>query len=97
MRTIISGPVTPAHLELADLMADIAATVLVTNGAPTPSAALGLPTDCYPIDQRLGELGEMARDYTLCLNADALIVVGHNPHLVGIARQYNLPVFEVER
>lgn len=97
MRTIISGPVTPEHLTLADLMAGISATSLVTNGAPNPSASLGLPVECHPIDQRLGELGPMARDYTLCLNADALVVVGHNPHLVGIARQYNLPIFEVER
>lgn len=97
MRTIISGPVTPAHLDLAELMADISATSLVTNGAPLPSVELNLPSVCHPLAPRLGELGEMARDYTLCLNADALIVVGHNPHLVGIARQYNLPVFEVER
>lgn len=94
MRTIISGHVQPDHLPLAELMADIAATSLVTNGAPMPGIELGLPTICYPIDPMMGALGEEARDYTLCLNADALIVVGQNDHLVRIARQYGLLVFE---
>ena len=96
MRTIISGHVQPDHLGLAELMADIVATSLVTNGATIPRVELGLPVVCYPIDPRLGALGEEARDYTLCLNADALVVVGHNDHLVKIARQYRLPVFEVQ-
>lgn len=96
MRTIISGPVQADHLGLADLMADIVATSLVTNGAPIPSIELGLPVVCYPIDPMLGALGEDARDYTLCQNADALIVAGQNDHLVKIARQYGLPVFEAQ-
>lgn len=97
MRTVISGPVTRDHLDLADIMVGILSTSLVTNGAPSPRADLDLPVACYPIDQRLGELGEIARDYTLCLNADAVIIVGKNKHLAEIARQYNLPIFEVER
>lgn len=95
MRTIISGPVKPEHLEIADLMAGIRPTSLVTNGRPAPDAKLGIPVTCFPVCERLGMLGETARDYTLCQNADALIVVGENPHLVGIARQYGLPVWEV--
>ncbi len=95
MRTIISGPVNRDHLDMADLMAGILPTSLVTNGAPAPGADLGLPATCFPICQRLGMLGEDARDYTLVQNADALIVVGGNDHLIKIARQYRLPVFEV--
>ncbi len=35
-----------------------------------------------------------ARDYTLTLNADALICVGDNPHLVTLAKKYDLLVYE---
>lgn len=95
MRTIISGPVTADHLADAELMAGITPTSFVTNGRQVPDADLGLPVACYPICQRLGMLGEAARDYTLCQNADALVVAGGNEHLVAVAHQYHLPVFEV--
>ena len=98
MRTIISGPVTQNHLDDADLLADIAPTSFVTNGLSAPPAKTGLPTEVYPIcPMQPKETSHIARDYTLVQNADALICVGHNPHLVELARTYDLPVYEVDQ
>lgn len=91
MRTVISGRVTPDVLDRADLISGIEPTSYVTNGAPVPA---GLPVETHPICKKLGDAGEQARNYTLCQNADALICVGHNPHLVGIATMYGLPVHQ---
>jgi hypothetical protein len=93
MRTILSGPVTADHLSTAELFG-IEPTSFVTNGATAPPADTGLPTDVFPVDVKLATLGGSARDFTLCQNADALICIGGNPHLVNIARQYGLAVFE---
>lgn len=96
MRTIISGPVTDDTLVSADLIAGITPSSYVTNGLwKTP----GLPphgwVDTWPIESKLGPgLGETARDYTLCQNADAAIIVGGNEHLAQVARQYGLLVYE---
>lgn len=96
MRTIISGHVTAAHIEDAELMADITPTSFVTNGRSTPPAC-GLDTEVYLVcDKQPKESSVIARDYTLVQNADALICVGHNPHLVDLARSYDLPVYEVD-
>lgn len=95
MRVIISGPVTQDHLDDADLLADIAPTSFVTNGLSTPPAC-GLETEVWPVCMMQPEATRIiARDYTLCQNADALVCVGDNPHLVDLARSYDLPVYEV--
>lgn len=94
MRTIISGLITAAVLADAELLAGIEPTSFVTNGQCSPPADSGLPTDALPICKKLASLGELARDYTLCQHADACIVVGGNDHLVRVAQQYGLPVFE---
>lgn len=94
MRTIISGPVTQAHLDDADLMAGISPTSFVTNGLSTPPASK-LPVDVYPPCPMQPEATRLAaRDYTLAHNADALVCVGDNPHLVELAKSYGLPVYE---
>ena len=98
MRVIISGPVTQDHLDDADLLADIAPTSFVTNGLSAPPVETGLPTEVYPICMMQPEATRViARDYTLCQNADALVCVGHNPHLVDLARTYDLVVYEVDQ
>lgn len=97
MRTIIHGPVTQDHLDDADLLADITPTSFVTNGLST-SPACGLYTEVWPIcPMQPKETSTLARDYTLVQNADALICVGHNPHLVDLARSYALAVYEVDQ
>lgn len=93
MRTIISGFVNEDDIANADLLAGIVPTSYVTNGRSDPPLSI-LPVATYPVDVKLGHFGEDARDYTLCQNADALIVAGSNDHLVRIAQQYGLPVFE---
>lgn len=95
MRTIISGRVTMRHIADADLIAGIVPTSFVTNGESEPPAAAKLPCEVMPICPKLPEAGERQRNYTLCQSADALICRGENNHLVNIARQYGLLVYEV--
>lgn len=96
MRVILSGLVTEDHLEDADLMAGISPTSFVTNGRSTPPM-MGLHTDVYPVcSKQPQETAEIARDYTLVQNADALVCVGHNPHLVELARSYGLDVYQAD-
>lgn len=95
MRVIISGPVTQDHLDDADLMAGITPTSYVTNGLSTPPASK-LQVDEHPLCMMQPEYSrERARDYTLVHNADALVCVGDNQHLVDLARSYDLLVYEV--
>lgn len=96
MRTIISGPVTDDVLFSADLIGGITPTSYVTNGLwKAPTLPPGGYVDIQPIESKLGqELGEPARDYSLCQSADAAIIVGGNPHLARVARQYGLLVYE---
>ena len=97
MRVIISGPVTQDHLDDADLLADIAPTSFVTNGLSTPPAC-ALPVEVWPVCPLQPEATRViARDYTLCQNADALVCVGDNPHLVDLALNYGLVVYEVDQ
>lgn len=88
MRTIISGPVT--HAMITD--APFEPTSFVTNGRCKPPALL--PLEVYPIcEKQPVETSEIARDYTLVQNADALILAGENDHLYNLARAYDLQVF----
>lgn len=95
MRTIIHGPVTADHLADAELFAGITPTSFVTNGLSRPPTK-DLPAEVYPLcDKQPEESRERARNYTLAQNADALICVGENEHLVSLARNYDLAVYEV--
>lgn len=93
MRTIISGKVTEQDIADADLFG-ITPTSYVTNGKSTPPVS-NLMTEVMPICPKLPEAGEKQRDWTMCLNADALIVAGGNDHLVQCARRFNLLIYEV--
>lgn len=93
MRTIISGKVTAQDIADADLFG-IVPTSYITNGLSTPPAGR-LPTDVMPICPKLPDAGEKQRNWTMCLNADALIVAGGNEHLVFCANRLNLLVYEV--
>lgn len=101
MRTIISGPVTARHLSDADLMAGITPTSFVTNGLfsiPDIPSGSRIYTEVFPLcPMQPEESRERARNYTLVQNADALICVGENDHLVSLARHYGLPVYEVSQ
>lgn len=95
MKVIISGPVTAEHLADAEMLVGIAPTSFVTNGLWSPPAS-ALPTEVYPIcPKQPKETAEIARNFTLALNADALICVGENDHLVHLANRYELVVYEV--
>lgn len=96
MKTILSGRVTMADIEDADFLAGIVPTSFITNGLSNPPAASKLPVEVFPVCQMQPvETAELARDYTLCQAADALICVGENDHLVNLARKYGLPVYVV--
>lgn len=93
MRTIIAGRVTADTLTAAEMFEGIEPTSYVTNGLSTPPAS-DLPTQAHPICRALGVLGKDARDYTLAQNADALVLRGEDEHLVRVARQYGLKVYQ---
>lgn len=96
MRVIIWGKVTQRHLDDADLMVGITPTSYVTNGTTVPPAS-NLPVTVFPIcDKQPETTRERANHYTLVHNADALICVGKNEHLVELAKRYELPVYEVD-
>lgn len=92
MRTIVAGRVSEATLEAAALFG-VEPTSYVTNGLSTPPAS-DRATTVFPIDKALGVLGREARDYTLVQSADALILVGHDEHLLRVATQYGLTVYQ---
>ena len=96
MRVVLSGPVTADHLADAELMAGITPTIYVTNGLTAPPRGNRLPVETYPIcPMQPVETRVQARNFTLAQNADALICVGDNDHLVSLARNYDLLVYEV--
>lgn len=96
MRVILSGPVTADHLADAELMVGITPTSFVTNGLSHPPRGSRLPVEVMPICMMQPvETRVQARNYSLVQNADALICVGENDHLVSRARDYDLLIYEV--
>lgn len=99
MRVIVAGPVEYEDIQDAELLAGIVTTQLVSNGVEhLPELELFIdlkPPLVFPLDPKLhGMYGEMSRNYTLVQNADALITKGKNKHLVKLAHQYKLLVYE---
>jgi hypothetical protein len=92
VRTIIAGRVTPDTLAAAQMFG-IEPTGFVTNGLSVPPVS-NLSTDVHPICKALGVFGREARDYTLCQRADALILVGRDDHLLRVANQYGLTLYQ---
>ena len=96
MRVILSGPVTADHLADAELMAGIVPTSFVTNGLSHPPRGNRLSVEIMePCMKQPAETRVRAREYSVVQNADALICVGENVHLVSLARNYDLLVYEV--
>lgn len=95
MRTIISGRVTAADVSDADLLGGIVPTSFITNGESFPPKGVDLPHEVMPLCPMLPDIGERQRNYTMCQRADALIVEGENEHLLKVARQYKLAIYEV--
>ena len=96
MRVILSGPVTADHLADAELMAGIVPTSFVTNGLSHPPRGNRLSVEIMePCMKQPAETRVRAREYSMVQNADALICVGENVHLVSLARNYDLLVYEV--
>ena len=96
MRVILHGPVTVEHLADAELMAGITPTSFLTNGLSHPPRGSSLPVEVMePCMKQPAETRIRAREYRMVQNADALICVGENDHLVSLARNYDLLVYEV--
>ena len=96
MRVILSGPVTADHMADAELMAGIVPTSFVTNGLSHPPRGNRLSVEIMePCMKQPAETRVRAREYSMVQNADALICVGENVHLVSLARNYDLLVYEV--
>ena len=96
MRVILHGPVTADHMADAELMAGIVPTSYVTNGLSEPPRGNRLSVEIMePCMKQPAETRVRAREYSMVQNADALICVGENVHLVSLARNYDLLVYEV--
>ena len=96
MRVILHGPVTADHLADAELMAGIVPTSFVTNGLSHPPRGNRLSVEIMePCMKQPAETRVRAREYSMVQNADALICVGENVHLVSLARNDDLLVYEV--
>lgn len=92
MRVIISGPVTLADLQEAELMLGITPTEFVTNGLWHPPAELNLPVEVHPICTMRPD-AERANNFTLVLYADALVCRDADQGLIESANIYELLVF----
>jgi hypothetical protein len=96
VKTILYGPVTKAHLADAALFAGIEPTEFVTGGTPTPPFSQR-PTTVIPVDPMVhGEAGERQQHWRMAINADALVCVGQNDHLVHAANSFKLPVYQTD-
>ena len=95
MKTIISGPVHHRHIDDAELFAGIVPTSYLTNGDSMPPTDLPVEID-PPCPKLPGELGEHQRNWSMCNTAEALVLVGHNPHLLNAARKLKLKVYEAD-
>lgn len=95
MKTVISGKITRAILDDADLMAGITPSSFVHNGYSHHRVPADIPTAVEPPDSMLpGETGDKQRNWTMCLHADAVIVADGDAHLVRCAQSLKLPVYE---
>lgn len=94
MRTILYGPVDMDTLAMAAVFDIVPTCFVVHDRTPPPPVEANLPVWYHPVERKLGHGAEAARDYTLCQNADALIITDNNPHLLQVARQYKLAIFE---
>lgn len=95
MKTILYGPVTDAHLADAALFSGIEPTEYIV-GKTTPPVARR-PTTAIEVDPMVhGEAGDRQQHWRMAINADALICVGENEHLVHAAERFKLPVYQVE-
>lgn len=93
MRTIISGPVTANDLEDAEIFG-IEPTSFLSDGSEPPPKGVFIDTKVYKADPMLpGEPGVLRRDWVMCLDAEAIIIVGDNWHLKQCAKQAGLPLF----
>lgn len=94
MKVAVSGRITRAVLDNADLIGGFTPTVLLVNDVQ-PQPNVGLPLEVMPICRMLDEDAAVRqRNYSLCQAAEAAIITDENEHLARIARSYGLPVYE---
>ena len=95
MKTILHGQVTEQHLADAALFSGITPTSYITNGSASPPFG-ALAVDVMPPDPMVGEVAVLQSHVRMVLEADALICVGANKHLVRVAEAFDLLVYEAE-
>ena len=96
MKTILHGPVTEQHLADASLFAGIEPTEYITGTKNCPPCSQR-PTTVIPVEPLVhGEAGDRQQHWRMAINADALICVGENEHLVHAAERFGLPIYQVE-
>ena len=96
MKTILYGPVTDAHLADAALFAGIEPTEYITGSKTAPQCSQR-PATVIPVEPLVGgEAGERQQHWRMAINAEALICVGYNEHLLHAASRFNLLVHQVD-
>ena len=95
MKTILHGQVTEQHLADAALFAGIEPTSFITNGGGTPPFG-PLAVNVMVPDPMVGEVAVLQSHVRMVLEADALICVGVNEHLVRVAEAFDLLLYEAE-
>lgn len=95
MKVVLSGPVTAEILDRADMLGGITIReAIVSDKQQPPPAELNLTVTCIPLSAMLGdELSVLQNDWRLVMAADAVVIVGDNPHLARCANIYQLPCY----
>lgn len=93
MRTILSGPVTREVMARAWIQQDIEPSLIICNGHSPLPADLDEQDIFVQVIESDPAWTDMkhsirARDYAMCQQADALILVGDNDHLLDVARRF---------
>ena len=95
MKTILHGPVSEQHLADAALFSGITPTPYITNGSASPPFG-ALVVNVMAPDPLVGEVAVLQSHVRMVLEADALICVGANKHLVRVAEAFDLLLYEAE-
>ena len=95
MKVALWGQVQERHLDDARLFAGIEPTEFITDGRFPPP--LDLPVMKIPVDPMVsGELGVRQQHCRFALNADALVMVGYDEHLLYAMSRLRVPVYQAD-
>ena len=96
VKTILYGPVTQQHLADAEIFEGIWPTAFITDGVHPPP--VDLPTHVIALEPKVpGVLGLAQQHCRMLLEGRALVMVGHDEHLILQALKLRIPIYQVPR